>query len=139
MSYATEQDLIDRFGESELIQLTDRAAAGTVDLTVSGRALSDADAEINGYLAGRYTLPLSSTPEVLVRIAADMARYYLFGSAVPEVVRTRYEDAVRLLKAIASGQVDIGVDALGNKPISSAGAQMVGEGKVFSRADKGFM
>jgi phage gp36-like protein len=90
-----------------LAQLTDREAGLVIDTAVLARALSDADAEIDGYLATRYTLPLASTPEVLVRLAADMARYRLFGDRVTEVVRTRYQDAVSVLKRLSSGEVQL--------------------------------
>jgi len=107
MTYATQADLIDRFGESELAQLTDRVNGSTIDTAALSRALADADAEINGYLAGRYALPLSTTPPMLVRMASDIARYSLYGSGTPDVVRQRYEDVVSLLKRLADGQVKL--------------------------------
>lgn len=105
MTYATQTDLVDRFGEAELAQLSDRAAGVVLDTTVINRALADADAEIDTYLATRYALPLASVPAVLPRLAADIARYRLFDDRVTEAVRTRYQDAVGLLKRLASGDV----------------------------------
>ena len=46
MSYAALQDMVDRFGELELVQRTDRTDGATIDAVVLGRALADADAEI---------------------------------------------------------------------------------------------
>lgn len=105
MTYATQADLTDRFGATELAQLTDREAGQVIDTAVLNRALADADAEIDSYLATRYALPLASTPVVLVRLAADMARYRLHDDRVTEAVRQRYQDAVSLLKRLASGEV----------------------------------
>lgn len=110
MPYAAQIDLESRFGADELAQLTDRVNGSVIDAAVVGRALADADAEIDGYLAGRYRLPLASTPAVLVRIASDIARYRLYDS-VPESIRKRYEDAVRDLKAIATGAIVIDENA----------------------------
>lgn len=107
MSYATQSDMEERFGSTELAQRTDRAAGVAIDATVLARALADADAEIDGYLAARYTLPLPSTPVVLVRMACDLARYRLFDDGVPETVRVRYQDAVSLLKRLSSGEVQL--------------------------------
>ncbi len=107
MPYATLQDLVDRFGYEQLAQLSDRDAAVTVDEVVVGRALADADAEIDGYLVALYALPLASVPALLVRMACDIARYRLFGDRVTEQVRQLYTDAVRDLKAIASGAIKI--------------------------------
>ena len=107
MTYATQADLIDRFGETELAQRTNRVDGLTIDTVVLARALADADAEIDSYLAVRYTLPLASTPVLLVRMAGDIARYRLYDDGVPDTVRQRYEDAVSLLKRMASGEVKV--------------------------------
>lgn len=107
MTYATESDLIERFGLEELAQRTNRVDGLTIDTLVLERALSDAQAEIDSYLATRYMLPLISTPAVLVRVAADLARYQLCGDKVPDSVGQRYKDAVSLLKRLASGEVQL--------------------------------
>ncbi|WP_180125669.1 gp436 family protein [Rhodoferax sp. BLA1] len=107
MSYASQADMTERFGETEVAQRTNRIDGLTIDSSVLDRALSDADAEIDSYLATRYALPLPSTPLVLVRMACDIARYRLFGEAVPETVRLRYADAISLLKRMAVGDVQL--------------------------------
>lgn len=132
MTYATAQDLIDRFGSTELIELTDRANTGAIDATVLGRALADADAEINGYLASRYTLPLASVPPVLVAKASDMARYYLYDVRVTEAVKARYDDAVKYLQSLAKGLVSLGLDPV-NVPVADAGGvQFTANKRVFN-------
>lgn len=105
MGYATQADLEQRFGAAELIQLTDRAEppAGAVDGQVVARALADADALIDSYLAARYDLPLATPPALLVGLACDVARYQLYDDAAPEEVRRRYEDALARLKQLATG------------------------------------
>ena len=55
MRYATQKDMIDRFGEEDLITLTDRAdrakpPTGKIDAKVLNKALSDAADLIDGYL-----------------------------------------------------------------------------------------
>lgn len=113
MTYATQADMVERFGHEELAQRTDRFEGLTIDEVVLGRALADADAEIDGYLATRYALPLARTPAVLVRLACDITRYQLFGDKVPDSVRQRYEDAVGVLKRLAAGSVQLaGVNAV---------------------------
>lgn len=107
MTYASQTDLIDRFGEPELAQRTNRVDGLTIDTVVLGRALADADAEIDGYLATRYVLPLANAPVVLNRLACDIARYRLYDDGTPATVRQRYEDAVSLLKRLSSGDVQL--------------------------------
>lgn len=121
MTYATQQDLIDRFAQTELIQITDRANIGVIDATVLGQALADADAEIESYLVGRYALPLASVPPILTRIACDIARYHLYDDRVTEQVRLRYEDVRKLLDSIATGKVQLGLPAsAGAAPVAGA-------------------
>ena len=110
--YCTQADIVARFGETELIQLTDRAAAGAVDSTAVEAAIADAAAEIDGYIATRYTLPLESVPKIITRIAVDVALYQLFMArrmGATEEVRYRYTDVRKLLENIAAGKVSLGV------------------------------
>jgi phage gp36-like protein len=132
MTYATQQDMIDRFGSTELIELTDRANLGSIDTTVLGRALADADAEINGYLASRYTLPLLSVPPVLVAKACDIARYYLYDVRVTEAVKARYDDAVSYMQSLAKGLVSLGLDPVNVPVVVAGGVQVQGGTRVFS-------
>lgn len=113
MTYATLETMVERFGSDELTQRTDRTGTGEMDAKVMDRALADADAEVNSYLAVRYALPLAGVPTVLARVAADIARYRLYDDGVPETVRKRYEDAVALLKRIANGDVKLVLDGDG--------------------------
>ncbi len=109
--YATLADLTARFGEQEIIQLTDRAnpPAGTADQAVADKALADADAEIDVYVGAKYALPLPSVPDVLRRLCCDIARYRLYEDRATDEVRMRYEDALGLLDRIARGVVSLGI------------------------------
>ena len=75
------QDLIDRFGETELANLTDKENYAIIDETVINHAISDAVAEVVGYLNptglivnGVYA---HTPPKSLVLKTCDIARYYL--------------------------------------------------------------
>lgn len=132
--YCTVQDLIDRYGEDELIQLTDRAdpPAGVVDAGVAEKAIADAGELIDAHLAARYTLPLATVPELLRRLACQIARYLLHDDAAPEEVRERYKDAERLLRDIGAGRVRLQAD--GAEPTASAGiAKVAAPERVFTR------
>lgn len=135
MTYATQQNLIDRFGQTEIAQLTDRTNGTTIDATVVAKALADADAEINGYLSARYTLPLSPVPTILERLACDIARYYLFEDRVTEQVTARYDAAVKLLTNVAKGVAALGVDAASAAPAVADTVQFTPGQKVFAREE----
>ncbi|MBL8500026.1 MAG: DUF1320 domain-containing protein [Nitrosomonas sp.] len=141
MTYATQQNMIDRFGEDELIEITDRGGLGVIDSTAVNKALNDADAQINGYLAGRYTLPLATpVPEILERLACDIARYSLYESKPPEIVDIRYRDALDQLRDVSKGRAELGLSDTSNKPASTTTAQMSSTTPVFRREDsQGFI
>lgn len=134
MTYATQQDLIDRFGERELIQLTDRAdpPAGTVNATVVTRALTDADELINSYVGKRYAIPLSVVPGRLVRVAGDLARYFLHEEGPTDSIKEDYKTAIQFLKDVAGGVAVL--DAEGLKPgPASDGLVVTSQERRFSR------
>ena len=132
MSYATQQNMIDRFGQREIIQLTDKATppAGAIDITVLGQALDDADAMINGYVSVRFSLPLTDVPQQIVRIACDLARYFL-DKKQSEEVRLRYDQAVAWLRDVSAGRVNLGILSTQTAQAPSGGAQVTGPSRTF--------
>lgn len=135
MAYLSENDLTQRFGLDELLQLTCADPQASVpDTAVLARAIADAEAEIDSYLAARYQLPLPSVPTVLTRVGCDIARYRLWNDRASDEVRQRYEDARRLLEALAAGKVALGLPAADTQPAQSLAAAKSGNTPVFDRA-----
>jgi phage gp36-like protein len=144
MSYATADDLIARYPNRDLVQLTNEDPAATaVNRAALEQALSDAAAEIDGYLEGRFALPLVQPPAVLNRLACDIAMYRL-QSLRPlhdlTDARKRYEDAIAFLLEAAKGSVTLGLSAANEEPPSAPGATAIGgPQRVFDRDKlKGF-
>lgn len=136
MTYATPADLIKRFGEKEAIALSDRELTGILDEAVLTGALEQAAAEIDGYLGGRYALPLDPVPRILAGYACDIARYRLCGTGgvvVTEEIRDRYKDAVRFLEWAAQGKVSLGGMPGGDTAPTSDGVVFNAGSKVFGR------
>lgn len=70
-------------------------------------AISDASAEIDGYLSGLYGLPLLSPPAALTRVCSDIARYYLYDDAAPDQVAKRYDNAIAYLREVGMGKIHL--------------------------------
>lgn len=133
MAYCTQQNLLDRFGLAELTQLTDHDNLGVINATVLDLAIADATAEIDAYLTG-YALPLATVPANLVRIAGDIARYYLYDDAPIEQVQLRYDNAMKYLVQVARGIISLGPDATGTVATSTNNsAQFESSPSVFGR------
>ncbi|MEE2025031.1 gp436 family protein [Alkalimonas mucilaginosa] len=140
--YATVADMISRFGETDLALLSWRegAADGDINTPVVEQALADATAEINGYIGGRYKLPLSAVPAVLTSHCCSIARYLLNGDRAPEQVTDRYKAVIRFLEAVGKGDLQLGL--ADDQPAQPSGtiAVMQSDGLVFSRRNsKGFI
>lgn len=116
MSYAQVSDLVTRFGQRELIQLTDRSnpPADQVDPAVAQPALDEASAIMDGFIAVKYALPLSTISPILLGICCDLARFRLYADQAPEQVAKRNESAMGMLRNIAQGLLKI--DAAGVEP-----------------------
>lgn len=112
MSYCTQANMMTEVGEAELIQLTDRSNLGVIDSTVLAKALTNADAKINGYLTA-YSLPLVSIPANFELIACDIARYFLYKDTVPDAVKNRYDNAIKYLEQIGTGRIALSASSTG--------------------------
>ncbi len=133
MAYATVEDMIARFGEREMIQLTSPGAT-EVDLVVMDQAINDAGSLIDTYLTSRYQLPLSSVPTVLRRTCCSVARYYLYNDKTTEAVEVAHKDAIKYLSEVAKGTVQLGVSSSGELPSeSSSVSQMTSNKTVWGR------
>jgi phage gp36-like protein len=111
--YVNKQQLIDRFGQDELIQLTDRStpAVGDIDDDVVNAVIDDVSSLIDSHLQARYTLPLINPPRVLQRFAGDIVRYYLYEDRATERVTELYNDAMKYLAAVRDGKINLGLPA----------------------------
>lgn len=140
MSYATKADMLARYEEQELIQLTDRIQPFTEEIvdSILDQALSDASATIDMYISGRYDLPVGDTPAALVKMACILAYYDLHRGRYTEDLRKDYEDVLKTLSDIAAGKIKL--DQGGQEPKSAAAiAQTDGPNRTFNRNSlKGF-
>lgn len=102
MTYATRADLEKRYGADEIAQRESALADGALD-----HALVDADALIDGYLAGRYSLPLTAIPPNLPQMACSIARYNLMGDSATERARNDFKDTMAWLKDVEAGRVQL--------------------------------
>ncbi len=131
--YATQQNIIDLYGNDELAVTFDRDNDGTAETSDIEAALTRASEEIDGYLSGRYTTPLTTVPGHLVTMCVDIAMYK--GAVNPAMVteekRLRYRDAIRYLEQVANGKISLGIEkeSLGGQ----GGAAFFGNDRIMTR------
>lgn len=135
-----------RFGAAMLIQATDRGAVSTgeIDAAVVAAACIEASDLIDGYLAGRYALPLVSVPPLVAALAKDIAIWKLHPYEPDGKLKADYEAAMRSLREIAAGTIRLPLAGIstGAEPaaVGGTGAEFTDRDRPMTEASlKGFI
>ena len=111
MAYCTAADLTERMSNEELMQLTDDAGTGVPDQDIISKAIAAAQDTIDGYLRGRYPVPLESVPGIVKNLALDLTTYTLFKRrnqlSMNEARELMYKQAISQLKDIKAGIIQL--------------------------------
>ena len=113
--YCTHVDIQELIPERTLVQLSnDDPKATEPNWANVDAAIRYADNTINGYLRGRYNLPLASFDELVKAWSTFIARWWLYnrrpdGKELPAAVLLSYTDATKSLKLVQDGKLHLGV------------------------------
>ena len=126
-AYIDKPGMQERFSDAELIAITDRSGAGSIDDAVLNLAIDGAESEADSYLMSRYPVPVSPVPVVLTDKCADITRHRLhltYNASVPENVESAYKAALAWLADVRDGKQHLdGVnereDGSGNGPVGT--------------------
>lgn len=113
--YLTATGFVERLGLDDAIRIAATSDGTRIDAARLQRALDDAQAEAESYLAARYATPLSPATEVasaqvpamITTIVFDLAVARLWTADLPAGVADRRDRAQQLLRDIAAGKVTI--------------------------------
>lgn len=118
MHYCSLDDLQLAIPARTLAQLSnDTPPATDPNMAVVERAVEHAEEVIDGYLRGRYELPLKEVPTVVRELAVSIARHWLYARRpegkddLPPAVVRGYKAAMEMLAAMQKGSLTIGVTA----------------------------
>lgn len=106
-NYANKSTIIKRFGDKDLIELTDKNATGEINLDSLNNAIKDADAIVNSALQKQFETPINPTPHIIEMIANDIAFSRLFTRNRPEIINTMLSEALEKLEQISKGEISI--------------------------------
>ena len=123
--YATVEAMKRKFGESELIQLTETEPPylDAINMDKLNAAMQEANSEIDAYVGSRYPLPLQLIPPFLTEIGCNLARYYAVTGDLSEndPIKNRYESSIKTLTKISKGELILGGSPVGeSKPVQSS-------------------
>jgi phage gp36-like protein len=112
VAYATQADAELLYGVSYVAVACDRNLDGTLDASSFTLHLAVATDTMDGYLLGRYPLPLLTPPAIFKKLCVDIAIY----NAVPTAdvrtleMRARYDDAIRYMELLAANKIKLKID-----------------------------
>ena len=123
MDYCTIDDIETYVSTSTLVQLTSDYEQDEIDRAVAEEAIIYSSTLIDGYLRGRYTLPLDARFPLLRIVAIDLSVYRLYSRRMrddmPEVIETNYKNAIKILQDIQKGSISLETNIDTNLPLSS--------------------
>ena len=110
--YCTSEDIELQISKASLIQLTnDNPEQDTVDEVVCEEALIYSSTLIDGYLRGKYSLPLDTHFPLLRTIAIDLSIYRLYSrriyTEIPATIVDNYKNAIRTLEQLKKGVITL--------------------------------
>ena len=109
--YCTIEDIETHTSTPTLIQLTSDDGQEEVDRVVAQEAILYSSTLIDGYLRGRYTLPLDTHFPLLRILAIDLSIYRLYTrrmrNEMPEVIENNYKNAIATLRDIQKGVITL--------------------------------
>ena len=123
--YATVEGMKRKFGESELIQLTETEPPylDAINMDKLNAAMQEANSEIDAYVGSRYPLPVQLIPPFLTEIGCNLARYYAVTGDLSEndPIKNRYESSIKTLTKISKGELTLGSSPAGeSKPVQTS-------------------
>ncbi|WP_062106004.1 gp436 family protein [Gluconobacter albidus] len=119
MAYATVQDMMTRYSEQEILEVTTPPGEswGQIDQVKVQAALDDATDEMDGYLRRRYQTPVLVVPSKMVSVCCALARFYLCETGyviAGEKVTDAHKGALAWLRGVSAGSIVLEGELQGN-------------------------
>ena len=120
-----------------LIQLTDEENLGVINEETVNGVIKDAQVLFEGYVRGRYPLPLTPVPDLAVSIVADLAAHGMFSLRplfdMPKTIQDRRDTALNLMARIQDGKMPLFEPATAPAATGGNVVQTAGPERAFSR------
>ncbi len=133
MSYSTRAEVRDMVKDDALNAIIgdtfieDPAEREELVSPIIDAAIADADAEIDGYLAKRYAVPLAPAPRVINKFSKDIA------GTDQKTYLNRYNAAIKFLTLVAEGTVSIGTETEDPASAAAGGFKVKSNSRLFTR------
>lgn len=109
--YCSPSDIEKYVSTPTFIQLTNDEGTEEADISVAEEAIVYSSTLIDGYLRGRYNLPLDTHFPLLKILCIDISVHRLYSRRVrddmPEVIENAYNKAIQTLRDIQKGIITL--------------------------------
>jgi len=118
--YCTLYDIKQQVPENTLIEITDDVQANEINTVIIDEAILYSETLIEGYLRGRYTLPLTTIPVLIKIISSDLTVFRLysrrFQADMPASIDDKYKNSIKLLEQIQKRIISLGIEVPASPP-----------------------
>lgn len=135
MAYSSDSDLTKEISSAELAKLTGDPSGVMIDTNRTAHSRANADAIIDAYLSGIYTVPFTDTvPTIIKKLSIDLTLSNLYENAyqlssVPYTMVVVKANAIRLLKDIQKGYAAV----IGREKLSPAASPVISNKDASTR------
>ena len=137
--YSTTASMLGKMSQKALIQLTDDDGLGTVNMDVFNRENSGVRSYIDGFLRGRYPLPLTTVDDIILQLSDNILRCRLIKRRNPNTANEqldkdlRYYDSQLLLVQQGKTRLDVDLPAADQPGAGSFKTNKTAEDRVFTK------
>lgn len=107
MAYCALEDLVERYGDVEIRAHATDPHTHEINTGKVSRACIDATDTIDMYIGDKLDPEATEPPAIITGIACDIARYYLQDDNPLDIVKERYDEAMRKLRDIQAGRASL--------------------------------
>jgi phage gp36-like protein len=133
--YLTYDEFLIQFDDEDILAVAgiggfNSAGGRVIDQPRVENIIARAISRVDGYVLARFPvlkdLPAAEMPPALKGAVGDIAFYWLRDregdkGTVDDVVRTRFQDAIKYLEGIQSGKIDLGFSGANEQPDGTLG------------------
>ena len=110
MAYSTVTDIKNALPATVVQQLSDDNDTDQIDPEKVNYCIAQADDLLDGYLRGRYTVPLATVPNMIRDLSVRLTIYFLFKrslySVLPDAIKDDYTYVTKVMIGIQQGKIN---------------------------------
>jgi len=138
--YCTLEDIKAHLPAKDIAELSNDGR-NTINEDVVDAAINESGVLIDSMIGGRYSLPFQNVPPLLKNICINLSIYNLQQRQINlddnSGMRKRYDNAMKLLEKIASGEILLGAPMPSESPGFFASSMVAGGPAQFTMATMG--